>query len=32
MPRARKEGWDTNTIRARERLGGLLKFYSREAT
>jgi hypothetical protein len=31
LPRARNEGWDTNPIRARERLGGLLKFYSREA-
>jgi len=31
LPRARKEGWETNPIRARERLGGLLKFYSREA-
>ncbi len=31
MPRARKEGWDTNSIHSRERLGGLLKYYSREA-
>jgi hypothetical protein len=31
LPRARKEGWGTNPIHARERLGGLLKFYSREA-
>ncbi len=31
LPRERKEGWDTNPIRARERLGGLLKYYYREA-
>ena len=31
LPRVRKEGWDTNPIRARERLGGLLKYYHREA-
>jgi len=31
VPRARKVGWDTNPIHSRERLGGLLKYYSREA-
>ena len=31
LPRARKEGWNTNPIHSRERLGGLLKYYSREA-
>ena len=31
MPRARKADWDTNLIRSRERLGGLLKYYDREA-
>ncbi len=31
LPRARKEGWDTNPICSRERLGGLLKYYHREA-
>jgi len=31
MPRARKEGRNTNPIHSRERLGGLLKYYSREA-
>jgi len=31
MPRPRKEGWDTNPIRSRERLDGLLKYYHREA-
>ena len=31
MPGARKEGWNTNPIHSRERLGGLLKYYSREA-
>ncbi len=31
LPRARKEGWDTNPIRSRERLGGLLKYDHREA-
>ena len=31
MPRARKEGWDTNPIHSHERLGGLLKFHYRKA-
>jgi len=31
LPRARKEGWGTNPICSRERLGGLLKYYHREA-
>ena len=31
MPRAQKGGWDTNPIRSREGLGGLLKYYHREA-
>ena len=31
MPGARKEGWDSNPIRACERLGRLLKYYHREA-
>jgi len=31
MPRARNEGWNANPIHSRERLGGLLKYYSREA-
>ena len=31
LPRRRKEGCDTNSIRSRERLGGLLKYYHREA-
>jgi len=31
LPHARKEGWETNPMRSRERLGGLLKYYHREA-
>lgn len=31
MPRTREDGWNTNPIRSRERLGGLPKYYSREA-
>ena len=31
LPGPRKEAWETNLIRPRERLGGLLKYYSREA-
>jgi putative transposase len=31
LPGPRKEGWETNPLRARERLGGLLKYYHREA-
>lgn len=31
LPRPRKEAGETNPIRSRERLGGLLKYYSREA-
>ena len=31
LPRPRKEDWKTNPIRSRERLGGLLKYYHREA-
>jgi putative transposase len=31
LPRVRKEGWDINPIRVRERMDGWLKFYSREA-
>ncbi len=31
LPRPRKEGWETNPICSRERLGGLLKYYHREA-
>jgi len=31
IPLASKEGFGTQSIRSRERLCGLLKFYSREA-
>jgi putative transposase len=31
LPRPRKEDWKTKPIRSRERLGGLLKYYHREA-
>jgi transposase InsO family protein len=31
LPRPRKEAWETTPIGSRERLGGLLKYYSREA-
>ena len=31
IPRARKENWGTHPIRYRERLSGLLNYYSREA-
>lgn len=31
LPRARKDGWGTNLIRARKRRSGLLTFYSRKA-
>jgi hypothetical protein len=31
LPGARKEGWDTNPIRTRKRLGGLLKYYHKAA-
>ena len=30
-PRPRKEGWETNPICSRERLGGRLRYYHREA-